>query len=116
MIVTIKITNTQLNSIIYDRLDIVCKKLEKINKVKDPDVLRCNFEIAKISNHHRKGNIYRAEINFSLKGKTFRAESLNKTPLSALDATYDILKNEIITWKEKRQSKLRRVGLRNYSP
>lgn len=112
MIITTKTIRTELNQILRNRIQNICKKLVNINNSKNTDATKVEFEISRISKHHRKGNVFKSEINFALGGKSFRAESSAETPLTALDNSFDILKEEIISWKEKRQSKTKRNGVK----
>lgn len=112
MIITTKTIRTELNQILRNRIQNICKKLVNINNSKNTDATKVEFEISRISKHHRKGNVFKSEINFALGGKSFLAESSAETPLTALDNSFDILKEEIISWKEKRQSKTKRSGVK----
>ena len=60
------------------------KKMESIEKIIDPNdtSIYCQVELGKTTNHHKSGDIYRAEINF--KGGQFEP-CQNKSLTAAID-------------------------------
>jgi len=58
-------------------------------------------EIARSTKHHRKGDVFYAEANFTMAGKTIRAESTNTDIRLALDNVKEKLKKEIRRFKDK---------------
>ena len=59
------------------------------------------FELARTTHHHHKGEVYYAESSLHLSGKDLRAEYAHEDARAAVDKVKDILKNEIIKFKEK---------------
>lgn len=110
MKVNIKATHTKLTPAVEDRIARVYERLEKLANVGDPEALKCDVEVGKITEHHRKGNIFRAEINFTAAGKYFRAVAEGETEVAALDLAHDEIKHELVHWKHKKQSFSRRLG------
>lgn len=112
MKVNVKATHLTLTSLVRERIEKICARLEKVAHISDPDALECDIEVEKTTAHHRHGNVLRAEINFFVAGKYFRAVARNETIAAALDAAYDEIKREVAHWKHKEQSKVRREGAR----
>src|SRR3989344_2756777 len=93
-------------------IEKIGSRLEKLANAFDPDSLECDIEVGKITRHHRKGNIYRAEINFAAAGKYFRAVAEGETETAALDVAHDEIKHAFVHSKHKKQSVARRSGAR----
>jgi ribosomal subunit interface protein len=91
----------------------VNKKLEKIAKSLDNDTsVQCDVELGKISAHHQKGDIFKAEIHIVGSGKNIYA-SIEKADLfSAIDIVRDEVLRELRSGKGKKISLVRRSGLR----
>jgi len=64
--------------------------------------IEVNFEVEKITKHHHKGEIYRAEANFLLNGKPLRSE-----------ATSNDLKKAIVIVKDELQRLIRKDRTKN---
>lgn len=116
MKINIKATRTKITPAVRERIDRICERLETLANVHDPDALECDIEIGKITEHHRKGNVYRAEINFTAAGKYFRAVSEGETETAALDLAHDEIKHEFVHGKHKAQSRVRKEGARMKDP
>ena len=67
----VKATQMELTSAISDYLS---KRLSALDKFVDPtdDSAMCYVEVGKVSHHHKSGDVFRAEINLHLGGKSFR--------------------------------------------
>ena len=61
-----------------------------------------DVEVAKVSNHHQKGEIFRAEVNLQIPGKLLRAEDQNEDLYVALKNVTRILERELDKEKELR--------------
>lgn len=101
MKLTLKGTNLELTpsirTFIEDKigsLDKFIKKYEALGEVK------AEVEIARTTKHHRKGNIFYAEVNLHLPKKTLRAEFEGTDVRSTIDKVKDKLKSEIGKYKE----------------
>lgn len=51
--------------------------------------------------HHRKGDVFRAEMRVYVPGKELRAEAMGQTALEAMDRVKDEISNELERHKEK---------------
>lgn len=104
-----KTTNLTLTPEIQDYLD---KKMEAFDKIIDPNdtSVSCQVELARTTNHHKAGDIFRAEINLRKDGKQFRAVSEQTTIMEALDEVKDELLRELKSYKSKQETLVRRGG------
>jgi ribosome-associated translation inhibitor RaiA len=62
------------------------------------------------SEHHNAGDIFRAEININVGGRTLRAVSERPDLFSAIDDMKDEINHELASFKGKRFSIVRRSG------
>src|SRR3989344_3271804 len=106
------ITNIRYTNIIKTEAveDYILKKLEALNKFKaiignEENSVIANVEVGRIGKHHLKGDVFRAEINLSVKGKMFRAVSEKDD----LYASIDEMQSEVV--REVRKTKNRQSSL-----
>lgn len=59
------------------------------------------IEVGRTTNHHRKGDVYRAAAKLHFAGTTLRAEEEAEDIRIALDAAKDTLRREIETYKDR---------------
>lgn len=112
MILTIKATNIERTARIFAKIDTICAKLEKFAPAADPDELRVKIEIGRITRHHRKGIVYRAEINVTL-GRTYlRAKAAGGDVVSALEEARDEIERQLLKAKKKAVSVKHREGVK----
>lgn len=107
---TIKTTNFTYTSEIADYLE---KKLGAIEKYVDPADTSAilDIEIGKTTNHHNKGDIFKAEANLHAHPNIDVRSEVEKESLNAaIDALKDELINTLRTKKHKRINFLRRSG------
>lgn len=76
--------------------------MEKYLKRLDSAAVEARVEVGKITEHHKKGNIFRAEVNLTLPGSMLRAEEESDDLYAALDLVHDELKRQIISFKDKK--------------
>ena len=81
------------------------KKILAIEKLiidfeKNTEIL-VRVEVGKITQHHYKGDVFRAEINLDLPNKLLRAETQAKNLNSAVVEAKKILERQIVDYKEK---------------
>lgn len=86
------------------------KKLASLKKLVDLDAdnVFAQVELGKTTNHHKSGNIFRAEINLRVGRKTFRAVSQKEDLRAAIDEMKDELSQEIKTKSEKQRTNTRK--------
>lgn len=73
------------------------------------DVL-LSVELGKVTEHHKNGDIFRAEVRLSGSGTDYYAAKEASTIFSAIDEVKDEIMIEIQKGKDKKQSLLRRGG------
>ena len=104
----IKATGITLTPAISEYAD---KRLTKISKILggDPSFI-CDVELAKTTEHHRNGDIFRAEVHIVGKGKDIYASAEDQDLYAAIDAMRDEVIREIRASKGKRLSFIRSGG------
>lgn len=106
-IIKIKGTNLELTSQVRDylqqRLEDIDKFLANVGGTQEAEI-----ELAKTTDHHQQGRIYKAEIMISLKGELLRAESKKENIYQAIDDVKDDITREIKKYKEKKSTQSRK--------
>lgn len=107
MKVNIKSTNLQLTeaikAYIYKKMEMAEKYLGK------NEVIQWDFEVELTTNHHHKGDIFRAEVNLAFADEYLRTDQTADDLYKAIDEVKDRLIDLIGKQKDKRLAK-RRVG------
>jgi len=111
MDINIKATNITLTPDISDYLDKRLKSFEKYVDAEDTSIL-LNVEVGKTTDHHKSGDIFRAEINLHISGRDLRSVSEQETLYSAIDDAKDEMTRELRRHKRKRLHLMRRGGAR----
>lgn len=76
--------------------------LEKlVNAINKTNLAELTLEIGRTTNHHRKGDVYRAAAKLHLAKVTLRAEEEAEDIRIAIDAVKDTLREEIEKNKDK---------------
>lgn len=65
-------------------------------------------EVAKTTNHHKKGPVFYAEATLRLAKNILRAESLSSDVKSAIDQLKGVFKREVLRYKEKTDTRKKR--------
>jgi len=71
-----------------------------------------HVELAKTTNHHQKGRIYRAEVNVQVPGEMLRAEHIDDDLYKAIDMVHDEMLGVLKRVKEKKRAKNKRNAQR----
>lgn len=83
-------------------------KLEGLAKYKGTvDILQARVDVSRDS-HHRKGDVYRVEVNVDLPGKVIRSVEQAADMLSALDTVVEKLQRQSRDIKDKIVTKRKR--------
>ena len=99
MQINIKATKMELTPAIKDYIEEKMNMLEKyLGKIK---VVKVDFEVALDSNHHNKGEIYRAELNLEIPHELLRVEKTESDLYKAMDKVKDHMTEIIIERKER---------------
>lgn len=96
-----------LTNYIHEKLGVIEKF---IHPSSDQEIL-AEVEIGLRSRHHRKGDVYRAEINLTVDGKKYRAVTKENDMYSAIDKLKDEV-SRIVRKSENRYETLFRKGAR----
>lgn len=85
--------------------------LEKHIKKTDQSVT-CTVELAKTTNHHHKGDIYKTEINLHTAGKVHRVENTQSDLYVSIDKARAMLEHELKTHYGKKQAVWKRGAIK----
>jgi len=109
MILNIKATKTKLTPSLRQYIE---KKLESLTKfIKgDEDMASVKVEIGRTTNHHKKGEVYRAEIKVTLGKNDFYAEESDEDIYAAIDRVKDEVARELRRFKMKTNDKKKAGG------
>ena len=80
---------------LQDKLNVVDKFLP------NNESIFADVELAKTTKHHKKGDIFKAEVNLTIPGRLIRAVAEKWDLRAAIDAVKDELQREITMNKEK---------------
>ncbi len=104
-----KATNVRLTNGIKEYLD---KRLKSLDRLVDPDdtSIQCRVEVEKTTERHRRGDIYRSEINMKIAGASFRAEATAEKLFDAIDESKAQMAKELRRHKKKHVKSVRKGG------
>ena len=110
MNIQIKATNLELTESIESYIE---KRLQSVVKFLEQDsTAQCMVEVARTTNHHKHGDIFRAEIRISSALHSVYVESEKEDLYAAIDAARNEASGKLSSGKDKRVSVLRRGGAR----
>ena len=108
MKIIIKTTNIDLTpsfkAYIEKKLSYVPRLLKRLD---EKDAAEMRVEAARITRHHKSGDVFRAEINLDLPGRVLRAEARAGDAREAIDLVKNILWMEIVKYKTRFSAKRR---------
>ena len=121
MKIVIRTKNIKLNKALRDFIDEKINSLEGFLKIfqnkenhygdfweKGKPKIEAWVEIGKITRHHQKGKVFRAEVQMRLPGKSVRTVSVSEDLRMAINETKDELQRELKQYKNKLFSKIKR--------
>ncbi len=90
--------------------DYVTKKIKTLDKFLDSSKeILCEIELGKTTNHHKSGDIFRAEVNISEPGsRQFYAATEESDLYAAIDVVRDEAEREIVSQKSRYKTLLRK--------
>lgn len=111
MNITIKSTNISLTLAIKEYVEKKVLSLEKFIH-DEPENIRAEIEVGKISNHHKSGDIFRAEAHLLFKGGKGKIYAVaEKDDLYAsIDEMRDKVEQECVSQKGKKETLAKRAG------
>lgn len=98
----------ELTPAIREYVNMKVGKLEKYSKNKV--LFQVSVEIGRTTNHHHKGQVFRAELQMQVPGGLLRAESVKDDLRAAIDEAKDELERELKKTKEKRSGFIKKGG------
>lgn len=111
MDIKLKGTNLELTDAIREHVDTRISSLQKYIDPNDTSFL-CDVEVEKTTDHHKSGEIYRAEVNIHIAGHDFRAEAIKEKLFDAIDEAKNEMARDLRRNKKKTQKSIRKGGLR----
>lgn len=106
MNINIKSTHIELTDAIRN---YVFSKLDAVNKLLiQPDEAFAQVEVGKESNHHMKGDVFKAEIQLRAEGKVHHAVVIKDDLYAAIDELKDEIMEKVKSTKDKDRSRFRR--------
>ncbi|MBI4215681.1 MAG: ribosome-associated translation inhibitor RaiA [Parcubacteria group bacterium] len=97
---SIKATHLELTP---DLRQLLEEKLQNLDRFYDP-ILNLDVEIEKTTDHHRKGDVYRAEVNVTVPNDMLRAETVGENIHAVIVEVKDIIEEKLVDYKEKLKS------------
>lgn len=116
MKINIKASNLDLTPAITVYIEEKINSLEKFISGQDlknwdeqnQAAVEVDVEIARTTNHHRQGDVYKAEVNIKVPGRVIRAEAEEWDARVAIDRVRDELQVELKKYKNKQESQYRK--------
>ncbi|MEY2664334.1 MAG: hypothetical protein RIT04_142 [Candidatus Parcubacteria bacterium] len=106
----IKGTNIQLTDAINDYL---AKRFQAIEKFLVADTtVQCDIELSKTTDHHKHGDIFRAEVHIVGKNRDIYVTAEKSDLYAAIDEVRDEVFRNITSSKDKQISRIRKGGAR----
>lgn len=96
----IKATGIELTDAIRDAVENDLTALDPLMS-RWGESVSADVEVGKTTNHHHKGEIFRAEINLHIPGKTLRAEETAEDLYAAIKEAVRTLGREVVKEKER---------------
>ena len=108
MNINIKSTNVELLPDVHDYLNKKVSAFEKLINKKDESVA-LHVILGKVTRHHQKGDIFKAEMNLHISGKVFQASAEEQDLFTAIDIVKDEILKELRTHKDKKIGAIKKV-------
>lgn len=106
---TLKATGFEFTPAISDYLEKIIVSLDKLVPEHDESAL-VDIEVGKTTNHHKSGDIFRAEVNFRSALGHFRGEAEAGDVYSAIDIVRDEIVEQVRSKKDRKMSLVRKGG------
>lgn len=99
-----------LESYVNSKIEMLKKHLGHFSDHSKEIIFEC--EIGKTTAHHRQGDVYRAEINFTAGGEHLRAEAVRDDLYAAIDKAKDEMERELRRSKNKEIALVKKGGMK----
>jgi ribosomal subunit interface protein len=104
----IKATHFDLNDEIRDYVETRINYLDKFIDATDQDQAIFNVEVGKTTAIQHTGEIFRAEMNLTVHGNSYRTESTRDNLITAIDQATHELEHQLVHHKTKRNTLFKR--------
>lgn len=108
MNINIKTTTISLTPAISDYVEKRLRPMESF--LLGDSTAQCDIELAKTTNHHRQGDIFKAEIHIVGQGMNIYSTAEKEDLYVAIDVVKDEIMRKLISTKDKKQSLIRKGG------
>lgn len=108
MNINIKTTTISLTPAISEYVEKRLRSIE--NFLQNDTTAQCDIELAKTTNHHKQGDIFKAEVHIIAKDINIYASVEKEDLYAAIDIVKDEVVRKIKSSKDKKQSLVRRGG------
>ncbi len=108
MNINIKTTTISLTPAISDYVEKRLRPMESF--LAGDTTAQCDIELAKTTNHHKQGDIFKAEIHIVGKDMNIYASVEKEDLYVAIDLVKDEVMRKLISTKDKKQSMIRKGG------
>mgnify|MGYP003404567027 CR=1 FL=1 len=98
MNINIKATNLELTDAIRDYVE---KKVESLQKFINNTNVQVQIEVAKTTNHHKNGEVFKAEIDIRADGKKFFTASEGEDLYATIDEARESMMRELTHNKDR---------------
>ncbi|MCE9517690.1 ribosome-associated translation inhibitor RaiA [Candidatus Nomurabacteria bacterium] len=105
MNINIKATNIELTSEIHD---YVLSKLDRLDKFTKDTSITGYVEIGRTTNHHKQGDIFKAEFDVNVAGERFFTLAETEDLFTAIDSAKEDLVRRITHSKDRKQTLFKR--------
>lgn len=107
MNINIKVKNIELTEAIKSYAEKKLLSLEKFIH-DEPENVRAEIEVGKISHHHKSGDVFRAEVRISFKGREIYVVSEKDDLYAAIDEMKAMAERECTSLKDKKLTLVKR--------
>ncbi len=104
MNIVTKATNLILTPDLQEYLEKKLSSLSKLVKSGHSEHIETRVELGRTTLHHKKGEVFFAEVNLSIGKHLLRARQETTDIHSAIDEVKDELKTELVKFKSKRET------------
>ena len=108
MKIIIKTTNLELTSAIEEHVEQKIGSVDKLLDDMDRETVEARVEIGRITKHHQKGDIFRAEVNLTLPGRLLRSVAEEGDLRTALDQVKNDIQREIKKYRGKKEAQYKK--------
>lgn len=105
----IKATNIELTEAINGYVN---KRLDGIKKfTKEDEVVVAHIEVGRTTNHHKQGDLFKAEFDININGKKFYTISEKEDLYEAIDDAKEEIVRQVTNKKDRNQTLFKRGAM-----